>query len=199
MRRMPTTLSLSLLLIAATLAPVSAAETWHIDPGHSNATFSVRHLVISTVRGVVPIREGSITTAGSSIPVAVAATLDASKIASGNDNRDSDLRGKDWLEVDKYPTMTFKSTKITAGADASTFAITGDLTIHAVTKSVTLNAKFFGTTTDARGHKHAGYEASVTIDRRAFGLNWAHTTPGGDLVAGNEVEITLDVEAVAAG
>jgi polyisoprenoid-binding protein YceI len=180
----------------ATLGPASGAETWRIDPGHSSATFSVRHLVVSTVRGAVPVREGSLTTDGSAVPVAVSAVLDATKIDTKNDNRDGDLRGSDWFDTAKYPTITFKSTKVTPGADASSFTVTGDLTIHGITKSVTLAAKSFGTTSDARGHKRAGYEATATIDRRDFGLNWAAKNPAGDLVAGNSVDLTLDVEAV---
>jgi polyisoprenoid-binding protein YceI len=187
------------LLGASLLGTASAAEEWKIDPAHSNATFSVRHLVISTVRGVVPIREGSLATDGSALPVAVSAVLDAAKISSGDDNRDADLRGKDWLETDKYPTITFKSTKVVAGSDASSFTLEGDLTIHGVTKKVSLTGKVFGTTSDGRGRKHAGYEATTTIDRRDFGLNWARQTPGGGLVAANDVQITLDVEAVSAG
>ena len=183
----------------ATLGPASGAETWRIDPGHSSATFSVRHLVVSTVRGAVPVREGSLTTDGSAVPVAVSAVLDATKIDTKNDNRDGDLRGKDWLETDKYPTIAFKSTKVVAGSDASSFTLDGDLTIHGVTKKVSLTGKYFGTTTDGRGRKRAGYEATTTLDRRDFGLNWAMQTPGGGLVAANEVQITLDVEAVSAG
>jgi polyisoprenoid-binding protein YceI len=185
-----------LLAAASTMATASAAETWRVDPGHSSATFTVRHLVFAIVRGSVPIREGGLVTDGSTLPVSVSATLDAAKIESGNDKRDSDLRGPDWLETDKYPTISFKSTKVIPGADASSFSVVGDLTIHGVTKSVTLSCKYLGGT-GGQGRRHAGYEATTTIDRRDFGLNWARQTPGGELIAGNDVQLTLDVEAVS--
>jgi polyisoprenoid-binding protein YceI len=196
---MRTALTLSFLLLTAAPAPAPAAETWHIDPGHSSATFSVRHLVVSTVRGEVPIREGTVETEGTGIPVSVKAVLDATKLSTGNENRDADLHGADWFATDKFPDITFASTKITPGATPSTFTMTGNLTMHGVTKSVTLDGKFFGTTGDPRGHKRAGYEATVTVDRRDFGLNWARTNPAGDLVAANDVNVTLDVEAVSGG
>ncbi len=194
---MRTAITFSFLLAAALSTTASAAETWRFDPGHSSATFSVRHLVVTTVRGVIPLTAGGMTTEGSTTPTSVEATLDAAKISTNNDNRDADLRGKNWLDVDTYPTIAFKSSKIVAGADGSSFDMTGDLTIHGVTKAVTLAGKYSGSTTDQRGHKRAGYEATTKIDRRDFGLNWAAKTPGGDLVAANEVDITLDVEAVA--
>ncbi len=192
----------ALCLIAATLvaAPRAAsAEThWTVDPGHSSALFTVRHLVVSNVRGIIPIREATVLTdSGSTMPTAIAATLDAAKLNSQNDDRDAQLRGSDWLDVTKYPTISFKSTKVVPGADGA-FSATGDLTIHGVTKSVTLTGTTLGVTTDSRGRRHVGYEATTTIDRHDFGLNWAKTVPGGGLVAANTVSISLEIEAASA-
>jgi len=152
---------------------------------------------VSNVRGIIPIREATVLTdSGSTMPTAIAATLDAAKLTSQNDDRDAQLRGSDWLDVTKYPTISFKSTKVVPGADGA-FSATGDLTIHGVTKSVTLAGTTLGVTTDGRGRRHVGYEATTTIDRHDFGLNWAKTVPGGGLVAANIVSISLEIEAAA--
>ncbi len=173
-----------------------ADTTWGIDPGHTNAGFTVRHLVITNVRGQIPLAQGVIVTAtGSTLPISIAATLDATKVNSGNDNRDADLRGKDFFDAANFPTIIFKSTRIVPGSGGD-FAATGDLTIRGITKSVTLNAKTLGTTTDGRGRQHVGYEASTTLDRRDFGMTILSAN-GGALVAGTAVTITIEIEAIA--
>jgi polyisoprenoid-binding protein YceI len=129
------------------------------------------------------------------LPTAVSATLSAKDIDSHSADRDRDLRGSDWLEVDKFPTMSFVATQVTGTPQS--FTVVGNLTMHGVTKPVTLAAKEEGKMTDARGHVHVAYSASTTIDRRDWGLNWGHTTPGGSLIAANDVSIALTIEAVA--
>jgi polyisoprenoid-binding protein YceI len=173
----------------------ATGTSWRVDPGHSNVEFSVRHLVITNVKGTIPVQQAAITTApGSTLPVSITATLDATKLSTGNDNRDGDLRGKDFFDVANSPAITFASTKIAGTSDA--FTIVGDLTIRGITKSVTLAAKGLGTTTDGRGRVHSGYEATTSIDRRDFGMT-VLSQSGGALVAGTDVSITLEIEAIA--
>jgi polyisoprenoid-binding protein YceI len=196
MLRLPA-LSLALGLLLAAPLVARAAVTARIDPGHSSAEFSVRHLVISNVRGTIPIREGSVVTDGTStMPTALSATLDATHLTTQNDDRDADLHGPDWFDVTKYPTIVFKSTKIVPGPDG-TFSATGDLTIRDVTRSVTLAGKTLGSTVDQRGRRHVGYEATTSLDRRQFGLTLLKESPGVGLIAGTDVAVTIDVEAIS--
>jgi polyisoprenoid-binding protein YceI len=184
------------LALAGAPSLAAADTTWTIDPGHTTPTFTVRHLVITNVTGRIPLAQGVIVTAtGSTLPLSISATLDPTKIDSGNDNRDSDLRGPDYFDTSKFPTITFKSTKIVAGSNGE-FAATGDLTIRGITKSVTLNVKTLGTVTDGRGRLHVGYEATTKIDRRDFGMT-VLSANGGALVAGTDVNLTLGIEAIA--
>lgn len=188
---------LAVLVSAGTPANAAGDVTWLADPGHSIAQFTVRHLGFTKVNGSILIGQAKIVAPqGSNMPTAITATLTAASIDTRNPDRDSDLKGPDWLDVGKYPTITFASTKVVPG-DNDTFQVAGDLTIHGVTKPVTLAAHLDGTSLDGRGHHRASYSASTTIDRRDYGLLWANTTPGGSIVAGNDVEIDLSIEAVA--
>jgi len=189
-----TAASAVLLLISV---PANADTVWMADPGHSLAQFSVLHLGITHVNGSILIGQAKIDTpSDSNVPTSIDATLPAGSIDTRNSDRDSDLRGPDWLEVNKYPTITFASTKIVPGQGGA-FSVDGNLTIHGVTKPVTLAARFDGTSVDGRGRHHASYSATVTIDRRDYGLLWANTTPGGSIIAGENVDIDLEIEAVA--
>jgi polyisoprenoid-binding protein YceI len=185
----------SVILLAA--APASADTTWVADPGHSIAQFSVLHLGFTKVNGSILIGQAKVVTSqDSNTPTSIDATLPAASIDTRNPDRDSDLKGPDWLDVTKYPTITFASTKVTPGENGM-FQVTGNLTVHGVTKSVTLAGHFDGVSTDGRGRHRASYSATTTIDRRDFGLLWANTTPGGSIIAGDNVDIDLEIEAVA--
>ena len=153
-------------------------------------------MIVSNVKGTIPIQQATIQTAeGSTLPESIDATLNAAKLNTGNDDRDADLRGKDWFDVANFPAMTFASTQVSGTLDA--FTVVGNLTIHGVTKNVTLAAKTLGTTTDGRGRRHVGYEATTKIDRRDFGLTLMSQS-GTSLIAGTEVTISIEVEAIAA-
>jgi polyisoprenoid-binding protein YceI len=136
-----------------------------------------------------------VTTGQSDLPTAVSVTLSAKDLDTHSADRDRDLRGPDWFDVTKFPTMTFVSKKIDGTPQA--FTMTGDLTMHGVTKPVTLTGQFLGKLTDARGRTHVGYTATTTLDRRDWGLLWGNTTPGGALVAAFDIAINLNVEAVS--
>jgi polyisoprenoid-binding protein YceI len=183
-------------LVATPLAAQSAAATFTIDPGHSSAEFKVQHLVVSNVRGTIPISAGTVTVPpGATLPETVNATLDATGLNTQNSDRDRDLRSADWFDVAKYPTIVFKSTKVAAGNSAS-FKVTGDLTLHGVTKSVVLDCSTVGRTVDGQGHPRIGYSASTTLDRRDYGMDVMKTTPGGNLIAGTNIAISLEIEVV---
>ena len=187
-------ISAGLLLAIACAVPAAAAD-YAIDPNHTQATFTVTHLAISRVSGKVPVTSGTVAVGANGLPSAIAVTFSAKDIDTQSTDRDRDLRSPDWFETDKYPTMTFVSRSVAGTPQA--FTVTGDLTMHGVTRPVTLNAKEIGRMTDARNHAHIGYTATATLDRRDWGLNWGKTTPGGSLIAGNDVTIDVNVEIVA--
>lgn len=192
----------ALLMGFATAAPAqttagapaqAAADSWRIDRSHSELTFSVRHMV-SRVRGQFNNWSGSITgdlDAWESAVVEV--TIDASSIDTNHERRDADLRGVDHFEVEKYPTITFKSTRIERDGDRLRMA--GDLTMRDVTRSVVLEGQLTGTAQD-RGRTRAGFEASTTINRKDFGLVWNRVVEAGGWLIGEEVKIEISVAAV---
>jgi polyisoprenoid-binding protein YceI len=193
MSRNLTTLVIALLLIpAATLtAQDQNKDTWQIDPMHSAAQFSVRHLGISTVRGAFTKVAGTILVDDANPAKGqVQATIDAASVDTRVEMRDNDLRSPNFFDVQKYPTITFKSKKIES-AGPGKLKITGDLTIHGTTKEVVLDVD--GPTAaikDPWGNARRGASASVKITRQDFGINGA---PG---VVGDEITISLDVEFI---
>ena len=185
---------LAIVMVLALAAPALAAD-FTLDPNHTQAEFTVVHLGFSHVRGQIPLVNGTVSIGADDVPTAVSATLSAKDIDSHSADRDRDLRGGDWLDTDKFPTMTFVSKQITG--TAQNFTVVGDLTMHGITKPVTLTAKEEGKSPDARGRMHIAYTATGTIDRRDWGLNWGHTTPGGSLIAANDVTLSMSIEAIA--
>jgi polyisoprenoid-binding protein YceI len=181
-------------ILAAFAVPALAAD-YGIDPNHTQATFTVTHLAISRVSGKMPVVSGSVSIGANGMPAAISATFSAKDLDTQSADRDKDLRSPDWFEVDKFPTMTFVSKSI--NGTPQSFTVVGDLTMHGVTKPVTLAAKEIGKMTDARNRTHVGYSATGTLDRREWGLNWGKTTPGGSLIAGNDVSLDINVEVVS--
>lgn len=184
--------TLALLTLGGTLTAAAAApETWTVDPVHSTAQFTARHFGIVPVIGTIPIVSASVAlSAGSQIPVAVTAELDASKLDTHDDNRDRDLRSDHFFNVAVTPTIKFVSTKI-VGTDPSSFTIAGDLTMHGETHPVTLNAKVVGSGTSPRGRRIVAYAATTTIDRTQWGMSY------GPLIVGNSIDLSINVEADA--
>jgi polyisoprenoid-binding protein YceI len=181
-------------LVATCTVPALAAD-YTIDASHTQATFTVTHLAISRVTGKIPVTAGTVALAESGLPTSIATTLSVKDIDTQSADRDRDLRSADWFEVDKYPTMTFVAKSVSGMPQA--FSVVGDLTFHGVTKSVTLTGKELGKISDARGRTHVGFSAGTTIDRREWGLNWGESTPGGQLIAGYDVTIDLNVEVIS--
>jgi polyisoprenoid-binding protein YceI len=187
------------LLVLALAFPTPAAAqalSWTIDPGHSAAEFSVRHMVVANVKGQFDGPRGTVTFDAKDIPgtLKVDATFDARTINTRNPDRDKDLRSALFFDVDKYPQITFKSKRAEA-AGAGHFKLIGDLTMHGVTKEVTLDVEGpTQTITDIWGSARMGATAKTVVDRRDYGLLYSHVLEGGGAVVGNEVAITIDLE-----
>lgn len=166
-----------------------------VDPAHSNIDFVARHLVASKVRGHFAEFSGTITIGDSIENSSVEAVAQASSITTDNEMRDGHLKSADFLELEKFPTLTLKSTKITPkGGD--NYEMVADLTIKGVTKPVTFDLEYLGTSPSMQpGVTIAGFEAKAEIDRRDFNVTWNATLETGGLVVGNKVVLELTVEA----
>jgi polyisoprenoid-binding protein YceI len=188
-----------LLAIALTAAAplVVHADTWQIDPAHTNVEFTVRHLMISNVKGQFEKTTGTINSDPANLASSsIDASIDASSINTRVDMRDGHLKSPDFLDVAKYPTITFKSTKVEADGPGK-WKVTGDLTLHGVTKPVVLAVEATGTPIkDPMGKTRAGASASTKIDRRDFGLIWNKALEAGGVVVGDEIAISIDLEAI---
>jgi polyisoprenoid-binding protein YceI len=195
---MKSCISKTAIAIAMLIAlPVLAhADTWQIDPAHTNVEFTVRHMMISNVKGQFQKTSGTITINGSDPASAtIDATIDASSVDTRVERRDTHLKSPDFLDVAKYPTITFKSTKVEA-AGPGKFKVTGDLTLHGVTKPVVLDVESSGAPVKVMGGLHAGASATTKINRSDFGLTWNKALETGGVVVGDEVAISIDVEAI---
>lgn len=189
--------SMAAVAAALTLAPAAAADAWQIDPAHSSAQFSVTHLMISTVRGEFGAMAGTIEYDGKDVAsIKVDATIDATTITTRNDYRDKDLKSDKFFDVAKYPTITFKSKKVVAGKDGA-FKLVGDLTMHGVTKEVTLDVTAPSPVVKGmRGESRVAASATAKINRQDFGVKWNATVDGGGVVVSDMVSITIDIEAM---
>ncbi len=177
--------------IAITVSAFGQAKTWQIDPNHSSAQFSVRHMGISTVRGAFTKVSGTVAYDPADVnKTSVDVNIDATSVDTRVERRDNDLRSPNFFDVAKYPTLTFKSKKVEA-AGTGKLKIIGDLTIHGVTKEVVLDVD--GPTEpvqDPRANSHMGASASTKINRKDYGVN------GAPSVVGDDIAITIDVELV---
>jgi polyisoprenoid-binding protein YceI len=180
------------------LTPLTvSASTWQIDPDHTSIQFKVRHLMVSNVKGVFHKFNGTVDMDDKDITRSRAVvTIDTNSIDTGVVKRDEDLRSDHFFEVAKFPTMTFVSKKIMRnGADK--LKVTGDLTIHGITREVLLNVEGpSAAVRDPWGGTRIGATAVTRIDRKDFGLTWNKVLETGGVVVGDEVEITLEVELV---
>jgi polyisoprenoid-binding protein YceI len=175
------------------------ASTWNIDADHSNIGFKVRHLMVSNVKGSFGKVQGVVVVDDKDITKSrVSATIDTTSIDTGVAKRDAHLRSADFLEVEKFPTMTFVSTKV-ARDGADKLKVTGDLTLHGVTRSVVLDVEGpSGEIKDPMGNIRRGASASTKINRKDFGLNWNKAIEAGGVAVGDEVAISIEVELIKA-
>jgi polyisoprenoid-binding protein YceI len=181
--------SLSVLAVLGLLASPALADTWVVDPVHSNASFQVRHIV-TKVRGQFKDLAGTIEMdAQKPESSKVEFVIKAASIDTGNERRDAHLRSQDFFFVEKYPELTFKSTAIkSTGKDQ--FAVTGILTMHGVAKQITLPVSFLG----AAGDK-AGFSTAITLNRKDYEIVWNKALDEGGYMLGDDVEVTIDIEA----
>ncbi|MCW5850616.1 MAG: YceI family protein [Anaerolineae bacterium] len=180
-----------------TAAPqtTSAVRTWKLDPAHTHIEFAAKHMMVSTVKGQFSKFDGVIVAdeanpAHSSVEV----TIDAASLSTRDERRDGHLHSPDFLDVQNYPHVTFKSRQVTF-SDSSHFQVVGDLTIRGVSKEVVLNASYEGKQTTPWGTTVAGFTAETRIDRREWGLNWNAALETGGWLVGNEIRISIEAEA----
>ncbi len=174
--------------------PGLVAGTWTIDPVHSEVGFSVRHLMVSKVRGSFKTFEGAITIAENPLDSKVEARIDASSVETRDENRDNHLRSQDFFDVEKHPQITFVSTAVRP--KGSDYEVTGDLTIHGVTRPVELALEFNGVNPDPWGGLRAGFSAETEINRGDYGIEFNMPLDGGGVVVGDKIKIMIEVEAV---
>jgi polyisoprenoid-binding protein YceI len=176
------------------MSDLPAPGTYDIDNSHTHVGFAVKHFGLSKVRGEFQKVEGTVTIAEDPTQSHVEVTIAADSFNSRDEGRDAHVRSADFLDVESYPTLTFNSTGVRQ--DGDDWIVTGDLTIHGVTKSVELETEFEGALDDPFGMERIAFSASTEIDRTDFGLTWNQVLETGNLVVGKKVKIDLEVEAV---
>jgi polyisoprenoid-binding protein YceI len=173
----------------------SATGTWVIDPSHSTLGFTVRHAMIAKVRGAFGAFAGSFTIDGANLSASSAeVTIETASIDTKSADRDAHLISPDFLDAEAFPTLTFTSTSVQVSGNDVT--LTGDLTIHGVTRSVEVAYEFIGLSQDPWGNQRIGFEGTTKISRKEFGLTWNAALETGGVLVGDEITLLLDVEAV---
>jgi len=185
--------------MATSTTTQAATITWKIDPAHSQAEFKVKHMMISNVKGSFSGLSGTLIE-DTSDPTRsqIEASIDASTISTGDEQRDTHLKSADFFDQAQHPNMTFKSTKVEKKADGE-YKVTGDLTVHGVTKPVTFAVE--GPSApgkDPWGNTRIGLSATTKINRKDFGLTWNAALETGGILVGEDVQITLDVQFIQA-
>jgi polyisoprenoid-binding protein YceI len=175
--------------------PQYVAGTWAIDPAHSDVSFSVRHLVVSKVRGRLGAVSGTFVTAEDPLASSVNATIGLASIDTGNADRDAHVRSADFLDVEQYPDLVYRSTGVRADGDG--YIVDGELTLHGVTRPVPLALELNGfQPTTPFGDTRAGFSATAEIDRQDFGITFNMPLEGGGLGLGNKITVQLEIQAV---
>jgi polyisoprenoid-binding protein YceI len=196
---MKKTVSLLSCILVLAVPMVALASIWNIDPDHSDIGFKVKHLMVSNVKGSFQKHSGTVDINDKDITKSkVEVTIDTSSVNTGVPKRDEDLRSANFFDVVKYPAMTFVSKKVVkAGEDK--LKVTGDLTLHGVTREVVLTVE--GPSKESKdpwGNIRKGATATTKINRKDFGLTWNKALETGGVVVGDEVSITLEIEMIKA-
>lgn len=170
--------------------------SWEIDPAHTLLEFSAKHMMFTTVRGrfrefsgTLNLNEDDLTKSS------VEGTVDAASLTTGNPDRDAHLRSADFFDVEQYPAMAFKSTRIQP-ADGKQFKLVGDLTIKDVTREIVLDTTYEGPSKDPWGNQRMAFSAQSTLNRKDFGLNWNVALEAGGWLVGDEIQLQIEVQAV---
>jgi polyisoprenoid-binding protein YceI len=174
--------------------PGYVAGTWTIDPVHSEVGFSVRHMMVSKVRGKFTKFSGQIVTGEDTASSSVTAEIDLSSIDTGAEQRDAHLRSPDFFDTGNHPLMTYRSTGIREDGDG--YVVDGELTLKGVTRNVPLKLEVNGFGPDAYGGTRAGFTATAEINRQDFGVSWNAAMETGGVVVSDKVSIHLEIEAV---
>ena len=170
--------------------------TWNVDTSHSRVGFVARHLMIAKTRGHFNTFSAVITVPEDRLGTTLEASVDLTSVDTADANRDGHLKSGDFFDVENHPTMTFKSAGIKA--DGGDFLLTGDLSLHGVTKSVEFELEFEGVTQDPWGNTRAGFSAKTEINRKDWGLEWNAPLEAGGVLIGEKVKIDIEIEAVKA-
>jgi polyisoprenoid-binding protein YceI len=180
-----------------TASATRTATTWTIDPAHSVVELAVKHMMFSTVKGRFPKVAGTIVLDESDQTASsVVAEIEAASIDTGEPNRDAHLRSADFLDAETFPTISFRSTDVVPrGRDR--VVVVGDLTIHGVTREVSLDVELLGSGVDPWGNQRAGFAATTVINRRDFGLTWNQALETGGVLVSDQVKISLEIQATA--
>lgn len=179
---------------ATTTIPGYVAGTWHIDSAHSDVSFSVRHLMVSKVRGRFNGVSGRVVTGVDVLDSSVTAEIDVTSFDTGNTQRDEHVRSADYLHAAQFPTMTYRSTGIRW--DVDDLIMDGELTLRGITRAVPLTVELTGFGPDPYGGTRAGFSATTKINRKDFGIDTELPLDGGGVVVGDTVQISLDIQAV---
>lgn len=180
---------------SAPLAQAAAANVYQIDAAHSQVSFKVKHLGISTVTGSFGDFSGTVTYDPRNVAASQAtAVIKAASINTNNERRDTHLRSADFFETEKFPEITFSTGRVRRTGQG--LKVDGTLTMHGVTRPIVLDAAFVGTTRGPDGKERVAFEATTKVDRREFGLTWNRAVETGGVVVGNDVQIILDIAAV---
>ena len=186
----------TILSIGLFLPIRSSAETWNIDPSHSNVGFEVEHMMISTVKGNFGSYSGTFETNSKGELVSMSGVVHIKSVDTNDKKRDGHLQTPDFFDAEKYPKMEFQSSQIT-GSHKKGYKAKGNLTIKGVTRSVTFKiSPFKGPMVDGWGNTKVGLTATTTIDRQKYGISWNNTLDAGGLVVGNEVLIVLNMQLI---
>lgn len=179
--------------------PGYMAGTWAIDPVHSEVSFTVKHMMVSKVRGRFDTFEGTFVTAEDPLQSSVTASVDLSSVNTGAEQRDNHIRSADFFEVDKHPHMTFRSTGIRS--DGQELKLDGELTLKGVSRPVTFDLEVNGFGPDAYGGTRCGFSASTVINRKDFGVNFDGPIPGvpGGVAVSDKATVNLEIEGVLQG
>jgi polyisoprenoid-binding protein YceI len=175
---------------------VPAAGVWAVDASHSTVGFVARHMMVAKTRGSFGRYDVALVIGENPADSTLNVKIDANSLDTNDEGRDGHVKSADFLDVETYPELTFASTAVQPGKGDEHWDVTGDLTIHGVTRSVTIDVEFNGVAVDPWNHERAIFEAELEIDREDFGLGWNQPLAGGGVLIGKKVKIELNVETV---
>jgi polyisoprenoid-binding protein YceI len=186
---------------SATAAPATGPRaqtgrktTWVIDPAHSNVGFSIKHLMIATVRGSFTEAHGTVTVdEGDPTTAEIDITIPTASVTTRDEKRDAHLRSPDFFDVERFPNMRFRSKRVERRSGDS-FRVVGDLTIRDVTREVVLDVELLGRAKDPWGNEKAGFEATTKLNRSDYGLTWNAALETGGVLVGDEVKVSIEAE-----